>query len=285
MMGNLLISEPPLQVIPSLAVEIGLNEAIVLQQIHYWLLKSNNVRDGRRWVYNSYPNWQKQFPFWSVKTVKRVFTNLEKQGLLISGNYNKAGFDKTKWYTIDYHHLEVVGRRWGQNDPTMGSKLPDGGGQNDPTNTIDYSEITSETTATAPLPPKGGGQAGPDNGFVADLAKAKEAEKAEKREQAKEVIRYLNEKAGKRFKLTLDKSKENLVARLNDGYTVDDCKRVIDNKVAQWKDDPKMDKHLNPTTLFRPSHFDNYLNEQPTKTWEQEEAERYENPFDTGGIW
>lgn len=139
--------------------------------------------------------------------------------------------------------------------------------------------------SSAPLPPKGGGQAGPDNGFAADLAKAKEAEKAEKREQAKEVIRYLNEKAGKRFSLTLNKSKENLVARLNDGYTVDDCKRVIDNKVAQWKDDPKMDKHLNPTTLFRPSHFDNYLNEQPTKTWEQEEAERYENPFDTGGIW
>ena len=36
---SLLISEPPLQVLPSLAVKIGLNEAIVLQQIHYWLLK------------------------------------------------------------------------------------------------------------------------------------------------------------------------------------------------------------------------------------------------------
>ena len=51
---SLLISEPPLQVLPSLAVKIGLNEAIILQQVHYWLLKSNNIRDGYKWVYNSY---------------------------------------------------------------------------------------------------------------------------------------------------------------------------------------------------------------------------------------
>ena len=36
-MSRLLIKESPVMIIPSLAVKIGLNEAVVLQQIHYWL--------------------------------------------------------------------------------------------------------------------------------------------------------------------------------------------------------------------------------------------------------
>ncbi|WLF74824.1 hypothetical protein Q3V38_08385 [Limosilactobacillus fermentum] len=47
---SLLIEEPPLQVLPSLAKSIGLNEAIVLQQIHYWIRKSNNLKDGHKWI-------------------------------------------------------------------------------------------------------------------------------------------------------------------------------------------------------------------------------------------
>ena len=47
-MSRLLIDEPPLQVLPSLAREIGLNEAIMLQQIHYWLLKSGNEFEGAK---------------------------------------------------------------------------------------------------------------------------------------------------------------------------------------------------------------------------------------------
>ena len=57
-MSNLLIEEPPLQVLPSLALAVGLNEAIILQQMHYWLkIKqqasdkyADSFRDGR-WRY------------------------------------------------------------------------------------------------------------------------------------------------------------------------------------------------------------------------------------------
>lgn len=143
---SLLIEEPPLQVLPSLAKSIGLNEAIVLQQIHYWLQKSNNVKDGHKWIYNSMPNWQKQFNFWSLPTVKRVFRSLEKQGLIITANYNKAGFDKTKWYRINYEKLQHVSRRSDQNDTTMVSNWTDGSDQNDTTNTNRLPENTSETT-------------------------------------------------------------------------------------------------------------------------------------------
>lgn len=47
-MSKLLIQESPVMIIPSLAVKIGLNEAVILQQIHYWVSMSNHVIEGRK---------------------------------------------------------------------------------------------------------------------------------------------------------------------------------------------------------------------------------------------
>lgn len=143
-MNKLLIDDYPIQVLPKLAVEIGLNEAIILQQMHYWLNTSNHKYDGKKWIYNSYPEWQKQFPFWSLITIKRAIYSLEKQNLLHIGNYNKAKFDKTKWYSINYQTIEGMIRPSYQNDTTSVSKRDDGVYQNDTTNTRDYTETTTE---------------------------------------------------------------------------------------------------------------------------------------------
>ena len=90
--------------------EIGLNGAIVIQAIHYWISlyksrgKEQNFRDGRYWHYNTFPEWNRDyFPFWSLKTVKSVFYNLEHLGVLLSGAY---GAGRKKWYTIDYDKLD-----------------------------------------------------------------------------------------------------------------------------------------------------------------------------------
>jgi len=107
-MSRLLINEVPLMCLPSLAVKIGLNEALFIQQLHYWVDRSKNMIDGRQWVYNTMADWSKQFPFWSQKTLSRTISNLEKQKLVISGNYNQKGYDRTKWYTIDYDALEQL---------------------------------------------------------------------------------------------------------------------------------------------------------------------------------
>ena len=57
------------------------------------------------------------------------------------------------------------------------------------------------------------------------------------------------------------KETERLInGRLSEGYTVDDFKIVIDKKCKEWKDDAKMSSFLRPSTLFAPSHFDEYLN-------------------------
>ena len=76
----------PLVINPELATRIGLNEAIVLQQVNYWINDKEQgvIHSGRRWVFNSYESWVKQFLFWSADTVKRAFTSLVKQGCLLS---------------------------------------------------------------------------------------------------------------------------------------------------------------------------------------------------------
>lgn len=104
-MSKLLMDEVPLMCQPSLAVKIGLNEALFIQQLHYWLTSSKNIRDGKHWVYNTVDEWNKQFPFWSKATLKRTIASLEKMGLIQSANYNRISIDRTKWYTIDYEAL------------------------------------------------------------------------------------------------------------------------------------------------------------------------------------
>lgn len=108
MASQLLINEPPLQVLPTLAQLIGLNEAIVLQQVHYWLNPqfNKNLFDGRYWVHNTYGQWQKQFPFFSERTLRRTVKNLELQHFLMSC---KGGeLNQVKFYTIDYALLQTL---------------------------------------------------------------------------------------------------------------------------------------------------------------------------------
>src|SRR3954452_7320658 len=96
-MSKLLIHDKPIMILPSLAQKIGLNEAVVLQQIHYWLVSSQHEKEGRKWVYNTYKEWQRQMPFWSESTIKRTIKSLEDQGYLLSENFNRMKMDKTKW--------------------------------------------------------------------------------------------------------------------------------------------------------------------------------------------
>ncbi|WP_433750722.1 DnaD domain-containing protein [Falsibacillus pallidus] len=107
-MTKCLIHESPILILPSLALKAGLNEAIILQQFHYWISSSRHEHEGRKWVYNTYEQWQKQFPFWSVSTIRRTIAKLEIEGWIESGNFNKSKLDNTKWYSICYEKLSEV---------------------------------------------------------------------------------------------------------------------------------------------------------------------------------
>ena len=105
---NLLISEPPLQVLPSLAVKIGLNEAMFLQQVHYWLGRSDTEIHGHRWIYNTVKQWRDQFPFWSEDTITRIVKNLRQAGFLVVERLSPDKRDKTNFYRIDYDLLARI---------------------------------------------------------------------------------------------------------------------------------------------------------------------------------
>lgn len=73
------------------------------------------------------------------------------------------------------------------------------------------------------------------------------------------IVGYLNEKNGTRYKPDSKDTVKLIKARIKDGYQVADFITVIDNMVAKWKGDPKMEDYLRPSTLFG-NNFENYLN-------------------------
>lgn len=78
-------------------------------------------------------------------------------------------------------------------------------------------------------------------------------------ERRRQVIAHLNAATGSHFKPNADVTRRHLDARLREGYAVEDCKRVVDTKAAQWLG-TDMAKYLRPETLFG-AKFEGYLNE------------------------
>jgi hypothetical protein len=129
---GVLFSGSPLVVNPSLATLIGLDGAIILQQVHYWVSQNEaagrNERDGFTWTYNTYDQWRHDFPFWSARSIRRTIGHLEAMGLLVSGAYNRMSMDQTKWYRINYPALSALcegAARCGQIGQTMRPEWPD----------------------------------------------------------------------------------------------------------------------------------------------------------------
>lgn len=232
---NLLINEPPLQVLPSLANLVGLNEAIILQQLHFRLQISNNIREDKQWIYRTYEEWQEEFPFWSKDTIRRAIAKLEKQGLIIATNqFNRMKMDNTKWYRIDYAQMSLL--QPVQNAQTSMADCTDKSMQNAQSSLCNlHKPITKEIKNV--------------NNTTVELAL--------------DVIAYLNLKTGKNFRATSAATKKLINARSNEGFDLNDFKHVIDTKATQWLNSD-MQSYLRPATLFG-TKFEAYLNEAPRK--------------------
>ena len=110
---SLLIDDYPLIVLPTLAEEIGLNEAIFLQQLNYWSQPKLNQgivdEQGRRWIYNSVEAWRAQFRFFTERTLRRTISNLENLGLILSTlRYKRNPMDRTKSYAICQENVAAL---------------------------------------------------------------------------------------------------------------------------------------------------------------------------------
>ena len=86
------------------ARKYGLDGAVMLNHFRLWLdghlAAGRNVRDGEVWNWITVANLAELYPYWTVEQVRRILKRLIEAGALRTANHNKAGFDRTLWYTI-----------------------------------------------------------------------------------------------------------------------------------------------------------------------------------------
>lgn len=83
------------------------------------------------------------------------------------------------------------------------------------------------------------------------------------------IILYLNKLTNKNFKPKSSANRKFINARLEEGYSEKDLKKVIEVMTSKWKNDPKMNMYLRPETLFNSTKFQTYINliQKEDKDW------------------
>ncbi|MBG0678300.1 conserved phage C-terminal domain-containing protein [Enterobacter bugandensis] len=266
---SLLMPSRPIVINPDLAYSIGLNEAIALQQVNYWLKETTSglERDGVRWIYNTNEQWLEQFPFWSESTLKRTFTRLKNLGVLKVEQLNKSQRDMTNYYTINYEselldEVKVTKSKSskctlpsGQNEPMEEVKVERSNGSKRTalirSNCTDVlTENTTENTTDIKNP-------------ICQVAPQPDGDVLIT-DQAKQVLTHLNQVTSSRYQVSTT-SLQNIRARIGEGYTVEELSLVVDYCNAKWSEDLTMSAYLRPQTLFQPTKFPGYL--KSAKSW------------------
>lgn len=229
-----------------LAEKIGVEKAVLMANIHYWLdwaaSHGKNINDGYHWTYNSSTGFAKLFPYWSAKKISNMLRSLEDEGYLISGSFNKAGYDRTKWYTTSDYLIVQNGTmdctEWDNGSPKTGQPIPN----NKP-----------------PLKP--------------DV----KTPMSKKDFDVEFVIDHLNKVCGTKYRSSTKSHAKEIRGRLSDGHSVEDIKKVIDRKFVEWGANPDMAQYLRPQTLFSASKFQGYLTAANTKPANQTSLHNLQN--------
>ena len=95
-----------------IAVEYGILEAILLNNLWFWIKKNEankvNYFDNDYWTYNSVRAFGELFPYVSQKQIQTALKHLENEGLIKTGNYNKSTYDRTLWYAFDTQGKSIM---------------------------------------------------------------------------------------------------------------------------------------------------------------------------------
>ncbi|QJU39040.1 conserved phage C-terminal domain-containing protein [Serratia marcescens] len=249
---SLLLPSRPIVVIPELAMRVGLNEAMLLQQVHYWVTETTSgiEHDGRRWVYNTIAEWMEQFPFLSESSIKRAFASLKAQGVIYVEKLSNDPRDKTNFYAINYAH-RVLSHEVNLT-PCNGSNCTDAAGQNEPVQKVKmtrcngpkravlHTEITTEKKEPPLTPPP------VDNSG------------ADKNQTAGEVFCFLNSLTGAKTRPD-QQALRAILERLADGYSQTELELVAEHRTDQLLNNPTLAHMLAPNLLFAAKTFGSYL--------------------------
>ena len=109
------------------AVLHGVDKAVLLNNLKYWLdhAKANGKKDfdGYFWTFNSSTAFSQLIPYMSAKKISRLLKELEEDSVIIVGNYNRANYDRTKWYTMPEYASQAISQIQEMDCPDMGSAL------------------------------------------------------------------------------------------------------------------------------------------------------------------
>lgn len=98
-----------------IAEKYGLEASIILNNIYYWVqhneANEQNFYDGHYWTFNSVKAFNEIFPYISERKIRNALKSLENEGILITGNYNKVAYDRTKWYAITEKGKCILSKR------------------------------------------------------------------------------------------------------------------------------------------------------------------------------
>jgi len=208
------------------ASDVGVNAAILFENIRYWVTKNKannkNFRDGLYWTYNSRRAFNELFPYLGEGAIRGALQKLIDAGYVIKGEYNLANYDRTGWYSVPLAKL-----------------------------TSPLVEITSPLANLAsrlvennqPIPvSKPNNKPDTMSGDAATVVS---------------ILDYLNSKTNSKYQ-AVESNAKFIRARLAEGHTVEVIKQVIDVKCAEWLNDKKMKQYLRPKTLFNAENFNSY---------------------------
>lgn len=218
-----------------IAIKYGVNVAILLEYLNFWISKNKanekHFYDGTYWTYNSIKAFHDLFPYLSERQIMNTLNKMCELGLIKKGNYNKSSYDRTCWYALTNLGISIVQK----------CKMDDTKMSNQSVENVEPIPIILTDI---------------DNSF-------------NKSDIYSQVIDYLNEKAGTHYRSKNKETQKNIKGRIDDGYTIDDFKLVIDKMCNLWLGTTQ-EIYLRPSTLFRPTNFENYLNMNVVKKNQQQ---------------
>ncbi len=117
------------------AEKYGVDEAVILRHLQFWIFTNRangkHFHEGRTWTYGSVRAFAEIWPFWSADHISRTLNGLVTAGVLVKGNYNASGYDRTSWYAFADEKLWFLSREAIlQNRQMDGAKSPNGFGKN-----------------------------------------------------------------------------------------------------------------------------------------------------------
>jgi hypothetical protein len=115
---------------PQIAAKVGVNAAVIYQNLVFWTEKNaaNNRHkyDDRYWTYNSIKAFETLFPYLTTSQIRTAIRHLLENDLIVEGNYNKAGYDRTKWYSVNSQtHLSNLANGTAKNRKPIPDSKPD----------------------------------------------------------------------------------------------------------------------------------------------------------------